>query len=34
MQEVWREMIEGKIRDVKTIAGLALARDFLNKPIS
>lgn len=33
MQEAWKEMIEGKIRDVKTIAGLALARDFLNRPI-
>jgi ADP-ribose pyrophosphatase len=34
MQQAWREAIEGKIRDVKTIAGLALARDFLNRSAS
>jgi ADP-ribose pyrophosphatase len=34
MQQAWRDAIEGKIRDVKTIAGLALARDFLNRSAS
>jgi ADP-ribose pyrophosphatase len=31
MQQAWGEATEGKIRDIKTIAGLALARDFLNR---
>jgi ADP-ribose pyrophosphatase len=33
-QQVWDEVVQGKIRDVKTIAGLALAREFIHGSVS
>ena len=33
LEHLWGQVIEGKIEDIKTITGLALARDFLQRSL-